>query len=471
MHSFPRLTALFGASVDALTATHLAAVVARKVPEAEDLDFKEALYGKTTEAKQELAKDVSALANAGGGVLILGITDQNSAAEALKPLPLSAEEAERMQKICHYQIRPFLPGVHIKQIPDPTNLHTGYYVIAVPRSADAPHAVIRGGNDNGDGTLLSYALRDGQVTRYLAEAEIARRYRDRFISRAELSAALDAVHDDGVSRIDPGTAQAWLTLAAYPSAPGTQRLGGSADIERTAEEVKAWAGATPPMPGQILSHYVEAFPGVRRAVVTAAQTFSSALDEPFTELHFNGAGFVASPAMSFGQADDGTEEIALDVLELDLHAMVSMLSNHAAQTGAGGDCEFRAQLLLPPHPAGRSAGMICTVRPAVLHAPTRRLRNGPLDHYQQVLRSLKVTTDFVDARTTASLDELAQSWQAQVRTAHALATDIVGRFAVADTIVLAADGTLHSSAVDPYRAKAISEWVSGQSSTIADYRS
>lgn len=37
MHSFPRLTALFGAPVHALTRSHLAAAVARQVPEAEDL--------------------------------------------------------------------------------------------------------------------------------------------------------------------------------------------------------------------------------------------------------------------------------------------------------------------------------------------------------------------------------------------------------------------------------------------------
>lgn len=120
-----------------------------------------------------------------------------------------------MRKICFYQIRPFLPGVEIYQIPDSPGVSMGYYVISVPRSADAPHAIIRGGGDNGDGTLLSYALRDGQVTRYLAEAEIARRYRDRFISRTELAAALDQVHDEGCARISSGDTGAWLTVAAH----------------------------------------------------------------------------------------------------------------------------------------------------------------------------------------------------------------------------------------------------------------
>ncbi|MFE3105219.1 AlbA family DNA-binding domain-containing protein [Nocardia tengchongensis] len=459
MHSFPRLTALFGAPVDALTKEHLVAAVARKIPEAEDLDFKQALYENTTVAKQELAKDVSALANAGGGILILGVTDQNSAADSLTPLPLSAGEAERMQKICHYQIRPFLPGVHVKLVPEPADPDVGYYVISVPRSADAPHAVIRGGNDNGDGTLLSYALRDGQTTRYLAEAEIARRYRDRFVSRAELTAALDRVHDDGLARINSATAQAWLTLAAYPSAQGTQRVGGSHTVRQITEEVETWAIAAPSLPGQMFSKGLEGFPGVRRALVTRSPSYGGELNEAFAELHFSGAGFVTCLVMSVAGKTDGWQEpIALDVLELNLHAMVSLLSNHAASSGAGGECEFRAQLRLPPHVAGSGTGSVLTFRPAVLYAPAQRTTGGPTDDYDQVPRSIFVSTEFIDARTTSGLEELAESWQAQVRTAHTLAVDILGRFAVADTVVLRADGTFNVAAVDIKRANAISEW-------------
>ncbi|MEV0684729.1 ATP-binding protein [Nocardia sp. NPDC050378] len=461
MHSFPRLTALFGAPVDALTYTHLADAVARQIPEAEDLDFKQTLYEKTTEGKQELAKDVSALANAGGGVIILGIAEQNSVAAALTPVLLPPKEIERMQQICHYQIRPFLPGARVRQVADPVDPSTGFYVISVPRSADAPHAVIRGGNDNGDGTLLSYALRDGQVTRYLAEAEIARRYRDRFTSRAELRASLNLVHDEGLSHINRHTEQPWLTLAAYPSAPGTQRLGGSADIVATAEEVKEWAAADPPLPGQFFPDYVEAFPGVRRAVVTTAQSYSTAHNEAFAELLFNGSGFVATPIEPLGRADDWADQIAQDVLEINLHAMVSLLSNHASQVGAGGDFEFRAQLRLTPH----VAGSVLTVRPAVLHSPYQRLSNRPIDSYQLVPRSVQVHEVSMDARTTANLDEFASNWRTQVRAAHALASDIVGWFAVGDTVILRRDGTLDTVGVDPDRGQAISQWVSGQSST------
>ncbi|MFG3524894.1 helix-turn-helix domain-containing protein [Nocardia nova] len=451
MHSFPRLTALFGAPVDALTKDHLAAAVARQVPEAEDLDFKGTLYGKTAEDKQELAKDVTALANAGGGVLILGIAERNSVADVLKPVPLQAKGAESMQQVCQSWIRPFLPGVRIKEVPDPKKEGSGYYVISVSRSADAPHAVMR----NREGTLLSYHLRDGATTRWLAEAEIARLYRDRFVSRAELAAALDQVHDDGVSHISTATQQPWLTLAAYPSGPGTHRAGGSATIRQVTDEVTKWTSATPPLPGQFLANYLEGYPGVRRALITRSTTYSGELNEAFAELHFNGAGFVTCTAMTVAGHGDWPEPVALDVLELNLHAMVSLLANHAVGSGAGGDCEFRAQLRLTPHIAGTGTGSVRTFRPTVLHAPTL----GSIDKYEQVWRSISVHAEFVDAHTTSSLEELAESWEAQVRSAHALAVDILGRFAVADPVVLRANGTFNAAAVDSERGTAITQWV------------
>ncbi|WP_433709654.1 AlbA family DNA-binding domain-containing protein [Nocardia sp. CA-084685] len=443
------MTALFGAPVDALTRDHLETAVDRQMPEAEDLDFKSDLYGKTPEAKQELAKDVSALANASGGVLILGIAERNSVAESLKPVPLQAKGAESMQQICQSWIRPFLPGLRITEVPDPAKEGSGYYVILVPRSADAPHAAMR----NSDGTLLSYHLRDGATIRWLAEAEIARRYRDRFVSRVELTAALDLVHDDGVSHISTATGQPWLTLSAYPSAPRTHRVGGSATIQQITDEVTEWGSATPPMPGYFLGSHLEGYPGVRRALITRSTTYGGELNETFAELYFNGAGFVTHTAMTVAGHGDWPEPLALDVLELNLHAMVSLLANHAASSGAGGDCEFRAQLRLPPHMAGKDAS-IRTVRPTVVLAPTP----GSSETYEQVRRSISVHAEFVDARTTSSLEELAESWKAQVRTAHALAVDILGRFAVADAVVLRADGTFNTAAVDTVRGNAIAQW-------------
>jgi hypothetical protein len=454
VHSFPRLTALFGAPVQKLTAEQIGAAVAAKVPEAEDLDFKQSLYPKTTDGKQELAKDVAGLANVSGGILVLGVTDQGSAAHTSEPVPLSAAETERMQKICQHGVRPFLPGVKIIPVPLAPGEPTGYYVIIVPRSPDAPHATVRGG-DNGDGTLLSYPARDGQITRYLHEAEIARYYRDRFISRAEMAAALDRIHQEGTARIGPE--RAWLTVSMYPTAPGTQRTVGSPTIVRIGEEVREWANATPQLPGTIFNEWTTGFPGVRRAVVTGAATYSGMLVHPFAELHFNGAGFAATPASTVvhhppATADPWPMEIAQDILELNLLSMVLLLTRHAAGSGAGGDGEFRAQFRLAPHVSLQAV----VGTPTAMYAPTETF----VDEYEKVRHSIEISQNPAPARTTANLDELTEDWHAAVQTAHALAVDILGQFAVADTHVLRADGTLSHDNIDSALVSQITAWES-----------
>lgn len=451
MQSFPRLTAVFGAPVEALTAQHVLGAVAQKVPEAADLDWKQELYGSRGENKQELAKDVAALANATGGILVLGVAEESSssAADMVKPVVLSDAETERMQKICQYTIRPFLPGVRIFPLPIDGG-DTGFYVIAVPRSPDAPHAILRG-NDNGDGTVLSYPMRDGQIIRYLHEPEIARRYRDRFTSRDERAAALDQLHQEGLRRTQFGTA--WLSLSLYPSAPGTRHSVGSATIAQIAEDTKQWADTTPRLPEEVLTDgRLHSFPAVRRAVLTLGSAAASVLSKEFAELHFNGAGFVAVPLAN--ASIDLEPAVKQDVLELRLLSMVRLLAHHATMSGAGGDCELQARLQLLVFDSNHRVA-----KPTSLFAPTTRYRGADAE-YSQVAGSILAGEHPTAVNVTASLEELMESARAAVQTTHALATDIISHFAVADTCILRADGGLSTDNVGGWWAGAIDSWAS-----------
>ncbi|WP_433526760.1 AlbA family DNA-binding domain-containing protein [Nocardia pseudovaccinii] len=421
------------------------------------MDWKQTLYGAKTENKQELAKDVAGLANAEGGILILGVAERDSAAYASTPVELSADETERMQKICQFTIRPFLPGVRIIPIPLSPQTHTGYYVVAVPRSPDAPHAVVRGGNDNGDGTLLSYPIRDGQTTRYLHEPEIARRYRDRFTSRQERTAALERIRAEGERRTPAGTG--WLMVSLFPSALGTHHSVGSASIARITENVSGWVDTVPPLPSMIFQDAVHGFPGLRRAVVTTTSDARAVLHDDYTELHLNGAGFAAIPDDAI-QPDDPKADrpgFAQDRLELGLLSMVSLLAHHAAASGAGGDCELLAQLRIPAFDVN-----VRIVKPASLYAPASRFRNGTPDSHLEVRNSVPVTEQPQLVRVSASLDELTESPRAVVQTAHALAVDIISQFAVADTCIVRADGELAATNALHWQQDSIAAWLPAQ---------
>jgi hypothetical protein len=71
MQNFPRLTKLFGCRVDQLDEQAIRAAITARVPEGVDLDFKRTHHDEPG----ELAKDVAAFANSGGGVLVIGVAE------------------------------------------------------------------------------------------------------------------------------------------------------------------------------------------------------------------------------------------------------------------------------------------------------------------------------------------------------------------------------------------------------------
>ncbi|KOX14560.1 hypothetical protein ADK67_42180 [Saccharothrix sp. NRRL B-16348] len=65
-----------------------------------DLDFKSALYGSADKAKRDLSTDVAALANTAGGLIVLGM-DEDEQARATGPtdMPVSDAEVNRMLQV------------------------------------------------------------------------------------------------------------------------------------------------------------------------------------------------------------------------------------------------------------------------------------------------------------------------------------------------------------------------------------
>jgi hypothetical protein len=69
--------------------------VEQGVSEQPDLDWKSAGYGPPRNEWDELAKDVAAMANTGGGIIVLGVRDDHDTAAALRletPVTLSDPE-------------------------------------------------------------------------------------------------------------------------------------------------------------------------------------------------------------------------------------------------------------------------------------------------------------------------------------------------------------------------------------------
>ena len=86
-----RLERLLGVPVADATHAHVHALISGAVPEDYDLDFKREPYGRNDAAKRDLCGDVAAMANTSGGLIILGLDeDEHGNATAAPEVTTSA---------------------------------------------------------------------------------------------------------------------------------------------------------------------------------------------------------------------------------------------------------------------------------------------------------------------------------------------------------------------------------------------
>jgi hypothetical protein len=103
-----RLADLLGAPPDQASEEHLDRLVTGSVREDADLDFKQERYGESNDDKREFAADIAAMANCRGGLIIIGIRDENEVAAERTPVPLDSVEERRMRQIAAERIAPHL---------------------------------------------------------------------------------------------------------------------------------------------------------------------------------------------------------------------------------------------------------------------------------------------------------------------------------------------------------------------------
>jgi Schlafen, AlbA_2 len=119
----------------------LQALVLEQAREGRRIEFKQ-MVESDDGAKREFLADVSSLANASGGDLVIGIRDENGIAVELVGIARAAVDAEtlRLENIVRDGLEPRLPGVQTRVIDIDEN--RSVLVMRVPRSWAGPHMVI-----------------------------------------------------------------------------------------------------------------------------------------------------------------------------------------------------------------------------------------------------------------------------------------------------------------------------------------
>lgn len=115
-------------------------LVANQIPESLTLDYKSSDALEKTDAKRrELAKDVSAMANSAGGVLIYGVKERKGGFPNCidEGTDMSGIPPEWFDQVVNSLVHPRISGIGVNPIPLATNSGRVAYVLVVPQSATA----------------------------------------------------------------------------------------------------------------------------------------------------------------------------------------------------------------------------------------------------------------------------------------------------------------------------------------------
>ena len=346
----PIVEQLLGAPLSELTREHLAAAVEQRLPEGPDLDFKREHYGTSDKDKEEFAKDVAAFANHVGGLLIIGVGDDNAVASGLSPVELSDSRRRGMLAALRQRLAPFVPEIDVLPVAGDTDAE-GFYLIVVGRSLRAPHAVVVGPPNR---PLTLWPVREGTGTRYLHESELAEHYRDRFRGATIRYERLTNVISESTALlgIDRGPG-AWKTVGLVPGLPGSLPRGVEG-IQRLQEIVAEWIDAAWPqgilsreLAAGILGNYAVR---VRRAVYNSDAMNDRLPQRAYIECHDDRSVVASVPLRGNRSPIDGTTQLLQARLEGLVLELLHFVTFYARVVRSSGDGYVHVELR---HPAGK----------------------------------------------------------------------------------------------------------------------
>jgi hypothetical protein len=412
-----RLEALLNSRLEQVRHSQLMTLIDNQVPEAFDLDFKSEMYGTSDRDKRDAATDVAALANTAGGLLIIGIEEDDQARATAAPgVTLTDADERRIRQIVGSNVVP-MPVIDVLRIADLARPGHGLILIAVPRSALAPHAVLV--NEG-----LRYPKRNGATTRYLSEPEVADAYRERFAAAHRLVDRAREIEADALDRLATTDDQAWIVVSLVPELPGELLID-----QASLSAVRGELIGKHPLIMPTSTQWVRISIGRRRLLADGTMGSSRQARYLSADLHDDGAGvfgaFVLVPGSSGVVSNAGEPEarrISDDALVNGILSGLRFLARHARdRAAAGGNAIVRAQL----YPVGRQQPLILSQR-----------RMGFIDSVGTQL----MTDAVAPPERVAPLDGLAADSPDLVSTAYLLASDLFQEFGAAEAAQLTRDG-------------------------------
>ena len=127
-------------SIEKYSKAHLDYLIKSQAEESIHMEFKagEAL-GRTNSKKNEMSKDISAMANSDGGIIIYGLSEEEHIASHLSFIDGDKFSKEWIEQVINSKIKRRIPDLTIDVIRIGNKISQSVYVVRIPKSNESPH--------------------------------------------------------------------------------------------------------------------------------------------------------------------------------------------------------------------------------------------------------------------------------------------------------------------------------------------
>ncbi len=198
---------LLGHAAGPLTFHLVDAAVAAGLAETRDLDWKRSI--PEAPGTSDFPKDVAAMANSGGGIIVYGVTESNKSATGRFDVGEVTETQERtLRAVAASRISPPVLNLRIERIQSDENSPRAL-AVTVPPSDTPPHLIFENQGFRGP-------ARNDADTVWMSEPQLAAAYRSRFDGEQDAELELDRLYE-WAGRHARTAERAWLVAVAQRS--------------------------------------------------------------------------------------------------------------------------------------------------------------------------------------------------------------------------------------------------------------
>ena len=286
---------LLGHAAGPLTSQLVDAAIAAGLAETRDLDWKRSI--PEAPGTSDFPKDVAAMANSGGGMIVYGVTESNKSATGRFDVGEVTETQERtLRAVAASRISPPVLNLRIERIQSDENSPRAL-AVTVPPSDTPPHLIFENQGFRGP-------ARNDADTVWMSEPQLAAAYRSRFDGEQDAELELDRLYE-WAGRHARTAERAWLVAVAR------RKIAPSIGNRMTAVQAREILQAGQVAASRIRRRRLSVFdlldlgaprPGLRRQVFRAFNG-GAGFRDAWMSVHDNGALTVAMPV---GGAPNGS---------------------------------------------------------------------------------------------------------------------------------------------------------------------